>query len=264
MFTRNTNYLKLAGRGEQRTQSYVTNNLDGLSSLSNVLSPSQRSSCAMMDIEMTSPVGPLITTGFDETRGFGFSGYAAEVDLCKLLQSMSLSKTKHKDPEAEATTPCAPCASQSANEHDVDTEDLAYLSDGSESSNSKCSSCDPHPTAPSTSSPAIPASPLPACHFLQSILASLAPESRVLSPFPYPYPASASAFQTTNGAYLDTILTHRSLLAAFPPGHRGCAVALQEIARAVELRAWQADRDSDAEAVAALRQEAYLTGQYNA
>jgi len=80
----------------------------------------------------------------------------------------------------------------------------------------------------------------------------------VLSPFPYPYPV-ASAFQTTNGAYLDTILTHRSLLSAFPPGHRGCAVALQEIARAVELRAWQADRDADAEAVAALRQEAFLT-----
>ena len=79
----------------------------------------------------------------------------------------------------------------------------------------------------------------------------------MLCPCPYPYPA-ASALQTTNGAYLDTILTHRSLQSAFPPAHRGCAVALQEIARAIEVRAWQADRDGDAEAVAALRQEAFL------
>jgi hypothetical protein len=33
---------------------------------------------------------------------------------------------------------------------------------------------------------------------------------------------------------------------------------LHEIARAIEVRAWQADRDSDAEAVAALRQEAHV------
>ncbi|KAL4064284.1 hypothetical protein V8B97DRAFT_2010933 [Scleroderma yunnanense] len=206
-----------------------------------------------MDIEMTSPVGPML----DETRRLGYSGYAAEVDLCNLLQSMTLSKGKSKAHEL-ATTPYVPYVSQSASEHDADTEDLVYHSDASESSSSKCSSCDLAPIDPPTHSPIIPASPLPACHFLQSILASLAPESPVLSPFPYPYPA-ALAFQTTNGAYLDTILTHRSLLNAFPPGHRGCAVALQEIARAVESRAWQADRDSDAEAVAALRQEALLT-----
>lgn len=35
-------------------------------------------------------------------------------------------------------------------------------------------------------------------------------------------------------------------------------MALQEIARALEVRAWQAGRDSDAEAVAALCQEAFL------
>ncbi|KIM52894.1 hypothetical protein SCLCIDRAFT_483374 [Scleroderma citrinum Foug A] len=52
----------------------------------------------MMDIEMTSPVGPMISTGFDETHGLGYSvrGYASEVDLCNLLQSMTLSKGKNK------------------------------------------------------------------------------------------------------------------------------------------------------------------------
>lgn len=50
----------------------------------------------MMDIEMTSPVGPMISTGFDETRALGYPGYATEVDLCNLLQSMTLSKGKNK------------------------------------------------------------------------------------------------------------------------------------------------------------------------
>lgn len=218
-----------------------------------------------MDIEMTSPIGPMIATGCEETRRLEFPGYAAEVDLCNLLQSMTLSKRKTKDLEGPTTTqPSVPYASQGVNGLDANTEDLAYLSDASESSNSKCSSCDPHPTSDNsrTATTIIPTSRLPACHFLQSILASLAPESPVLSPSPYPYPV-ASTFQTTDGAYVDTILIHRSLQNAFPPGHRGCAVALQEIARALELRAWQAGRDSDADAVAALRQEAFLMTSYH-
>lgn len=48
----------------------------------------------MMDIEMTSPIGPMIATGCEETRRLEFPGYAAEVDLCNLLQSMTLSKRK--------------------------------------------------------------------------------------------------------------------------------------------------------------------------
>lgn len=225
----------------------------------------------MMDIEMTSPVGPVIATGYEETRRLEFPGYASEVDLCNLLQSMSLSKRKTKDLEGPitATEPSVLYALQGVNALDANTEDLAYLSDASESSSSKCSSCnDPHPTTDhsrttaittTTTTTVIPASPLPACHFLQSILASLAPESPVLSPCPYPYPVASTAFQTTDGAYLDTILIHRSLHSAFPPGHKGCAVALQEIARALELRAWQAGRDSDAEAAMALRHEAFMT-----
>ncbi|KAG2339551.1 hypothetical protein BDR05DRAFT_1003217 [Suillus weaverae] len=191
--------------------------------------------------------------------------YGAEFDLCELLQTLTLSKGRtkwRKVPENDPTVPAVPYALQRASEDAANTEDPAYHSDA-ESSSSKSSSCDPLTTTNHllTSSIIVPRSPLPACHFLQSILASLAPESHVLSPSPYPYPAS-SHFRTTGGEYLDTILTHRALLSAFPPAHRGCAIALQEIARAVEVRAWRADRESDAEAVATLRQEAFLTSTW--
>ncbi|KAF8841737.1 hypothetical protein BDN67DRAFT_1010401 [Paxillus ammoniavirescens] len=212
---------------------------------------------AATDIEMTSPVRPMIAANYDQGHGYGFPAYQSEVDLCQLLQAMSLSKGKFKAPAAEVTA-YVPYVSQSANEHDASTEDLAYHSDAWESSSSKSSTSDQHLTdSLPTSSVAVPPSTLPACHFLQSILASLDPESPVLSPSPYPYPI-ASPFQTTNGAYLDTILLHRSLLGAFPPAHKGCAATLQEIAKALEMRTWRADRDSDAEAVVAIRQEAYL------
>lgn len=222
----------------------------------------------MMDIDMDSSVGPVIVTNYDESHSHGISVYGAEFDLCELLQTLTLSKGKTKAPENDPTVPVVPYALQRASEDAVNTEDPAYHSDA-ESSSSKSSSCDP-PTTTTTSNPTnhlpnscilVPRSPLPACHFLQSILASLAPESHVLSPSPYPYPAS-SHFRTTGGEYLDTILTHRALLSAFPPAHRGCAIALQEIARAVEVRAWRADRESDAEAVATLRQEAFLTSTW--
>lgn len=211
---------------------------------------------------MDSPVGPVIVTDYDESHSHGISVYGAEFDLCELLQTLTLSKGRTKVPENDPTVPAVPYALQRASEDAANTEDPAYHSDA-ESSSSKSSSCDPLTTTNHllTSSIIVPRSPLPACHFLQSILASLAPESHVLSPSPYPYPAS-SHFRTTGGEYLDTILTHRALLSAFPPAHRGCAIALQEIARAVEVRAWRADRESDAEAVATLRQEAFLTSTW--
>ncbi|KAG1738201.1 hypothetical protein EDB19DRAFT_1895683 [Suillus lakei] len=221
-----------------------------------------------MDIDMDSPVGPVIVTNYDESHSHGISVYGTEFDLCELLQTLTLSKGKTKAPENDPTVPVVPYALQRASEDAANTEDPAYHSDA-ESSSSKSSSCDLTTTTtttnnnnnPLTSSIIVPHSPLPACHFLQSILASLAPESHVLSPSPYPYPAS-SHFRTTGGEYLDTILTHRALLSAFPPAHRGCAIALQEIARALEVRAWRADRESDAEAVATLRQEAFLTSTW--
>lgn len=221
-----------------------------------------------MDIDMDSPVGPLIVTDYDESHSHGISVYGAEFDLCELLQTLTLSKGKTKAPENDATAPVVPYALQRAGEDVANIEDPAYHSDA-ESSSSKSSSCDlPTTTTTTTTTNHLPTSSIitprsapPACHFLQSILASLAPESHVLSPSPYPYPAS-SHFRTTGGEYLDTILTHRALLSAFPPAHRGCAIALQEIARAVEVRAWRADRESDAEAVANLRQEAFLTSTW--
>ncbi|KAG2050870.1 hypothetical protein BDR06DRAFT_959602 [Suillus hirtellus] len=223
-----------------------------------------------MDIDMDSPVGPVIVTDYDELHSHGIPVYGAEFDLCELLQTLTLSKGKTKAPENDPTHPAVPYALQRAGEDAANTEDPAYHSDA-ESSSSKSSSCDLPTTTTTTttnstnhlptSSVIVPRSPLPACHFLQSILASLAPESRVLSPFPYPYPTS-SQFRTTGGEYLETILTHRALLSAFPPAHQGCATALQEIARAVEVRAWRADRESDAEAVATLRQEAFLTSAW--
>lgn len=220
-----------------------------------------------MDIDMDSPVGPLIVRDYDESHSHGISVYGAEFDLCQLLQTLSLSKGKTKAPENDPTLSAVPYALQRVSEDAANTEDPAYHSDA-ESSSSKSSSCDLPTTTTTTttnhlptSSITVPRSPLPACHFLQSILASLAPESHVLSPSPYPYPAS-SHFRTTGGEYLDTILTHRALLSAFPPAHRGCVMALQEIARAVEMRAWRADRESDAEAVATLRQEAFLTSTW--
>ncbi|KAI9568882.1 hypothetical protein HD554DRAFT_683240 [Boletus coccyginus] len=214
---------------------------------------------ATMDIEMASPVGPLVAVGYDQDHQFGIPAYQSEVDLCQLLQAMSLTKGKFKVP----VTDHVPDASQSALEHDASTEGPAYHSDASESSKSSSScSVQPNTDSPPTSSTIVHHPfQLPACHFLQSILASLVPESPVLSPSPYPYPATG-AFQTTNGVYLDTLLLHRSLLAAFPPAHAGCAAALHEIARAIEVRAWRADRDSDAEAVAALRQEAYIVAHW--
>jgi len=197
-------------------------------------------------------------TKITNTRFLLISLKSISVNSCNLC--LYPKGNSRKALETEATV-YVPYASQSANEHDASTEDLAYHSDAWESSSSKSSSSDQLTTeSQPTSSTIVQPSSLPACHFLQSILASLAPESPVLCPSPYPYPVAS--FQTTNGAYLDTILTHRSLLGAFPPAHRGCAATLQEIARALELRAWRADRDSDAEAVAALRQEGYLTANW--
>ncbi|KAG6382040.1 hypothetical protein JVT61DRAFT_674 [Boletus reticuloceps] len=233
---------------------------------------------AAMDTEMASPVGPLVAVAYDPDHTFGIPAYQSELDLCQLLQSMSLTKGKFKvgcihstseiiidDPRKAPETDMVDYvlhASQNANEHGANMEDPAYYSDASASSNSKSSSSDqPYTDSPHTSSTTVHPSQFPACHFLQSILASLVPESPALSPSPYPYPVT-DAFQTTNGAYLDTLLIHRSLLAAFPPAHSGCAAVLHEIARAIEVRAWQADRDSDAEAVAALRQEAYIVARW--
>jgi hypothetical protein len=65
-------------------------------------------------------------------------------------------------------------------------------------------------------------------------------------------------FQTTGGEYVETIFTHREIFAVHPVAHRDCARSFSDIASVLERRAWRADRDSDTEAVAAFRYEAWV------
>jgi len=51
---------------------------------------------AAMDIEMASPVGPLVAVAYDQDHTFGIPAYQSELDLCHLLQAMSLTKGKFK------------------------------------------------------------------------------------------------------------------------------------------------------------------------
>jgi len=51
---------------------------------------------AATDIEMTSPVRPMIAANYDQDHAYGFPAYQSEVDICQLLQAMSLSKGKFK------------------------------------------------------------------------------------------------------------------------------------------------------------------------
>jgi len=70
--------------------------------------------------------------------------------------------------------------------------------------------------------------------------------------------AQLEIYPTTGGDYLEAIFTHREILSAFPEGHRYCARGFNDIAYALEHRAWRADRDADCEAVSAFRYEAWL------
>ena len=64
-------------------------------------------------------------------------------------------------------------------------------------------------------------------------------------------------FPTTCGEYLELLFTHRELFSACPHAHTGCPAGLTRLARALELRAWRADRECDSEAVAAFRHESW-------
>lgn len=70
--------------------------------------------------------------------------------------------------------------------------------------------------------------------------------------------ASIDHYPTTGGDYLEAIFMHRALYAAFPQGHRLCAICFSDIAYELEKRAWRADRDADTEAVSAFRHEAWM------
>lgn len=98
------------------------------------------------------------------------------------------------------------------------------------------------PVASPASSPSGDAAAPRGCGLLQAIRAQL----------------TSDRFPTTGGEYLEAIFTHREVVNAFPPGHRDCAVGFTELASCIEKRAWRADRDSDYEAVAAFRNEAWV------
>jgi len=76
------------------------------------------------------------------------------------------------------------------------------------------------------------------------------------------YDPDAEDVQTSCGEYLELIFIHRELFAARPSAHVGCSAAFSALARALELRAWRADRDADSEAVAAFRHEAWMVAAW--
>lgn len=101
-----------------------------------------------------------------------------------------------------------------------------------------------HPPSSSSASPsnAGNARPSSGCGLLQAIQEQL----------------SSGLYPTTGGAYLELIFIHREILYACPQLHRDCAMGFCDLAQFLEHRDWRADREGDAEAVAAFRHEAGL------
>jgi len=75
-------------------------------------------------------------------------------------------------------------------------------------------------------------------------------------------PDASDVLQTTCGEYLDLIFMHREAFAAQPSAHARCSAGFSALARAMELRAWRADRDADTEAIAAFRHEAWMVAAW--
>jgi hypothetical protein len=114
-----------------------------------------------------------------------------------------------------------------------------YQSDTTASS----SSSDAPPSPPAATATARP------CALLEALTRSYDPDA-------------ADELQTTCGEYLELIFIHREAFAALPSAHAGCSAGFSSLARALELRAWRADRDADAEAVAAFRHEAWMVAAW--
>jgi len=148
--------------------------------------------------------------------------FQMEMDLCRQLETMSLGKRWGKEKESEACD--QPSTPPIAGVHDLtmsDSEDSTCHTDASDSSSN-------NGEEPS------------GCALLQQIQSSI------------------DRYPTTGGEYLEAIFMHRSLCAAFPQGHRSCAICFSDIAYELEKRAWRADRDADTEAVTAFRHEAWM------
>ena len=75
-------------------------------------------------------------------------------------------------------------------------------------------------------------------------------------------PDTADEPQTTCGEYLELIFIHREAFATLPSAQAGCSAGFSALTRALELRAWCADRDTDAEAVVAFRHEAWMVAAW--
>jgi hypothetical protein len=91
----------------------------------------------------------------------------------------------------------------------------------------------------------------PPCALLASLTRSYDPDSD-----------GPDVLQTSCGEYLELIFIHREAFAALPSAHGGCSAGFSALARALELRAWRADRDADMEAVAAFRHEAWMVAAW--
>ncbi|KAG5637729.1 hypothetical protein H0H81_003439 [Sphagnurus paluster] len=150
------------------------------------------------------------------------SGIAVDMDLCDLLHAMQLSTEKTTEeggvPDAQMHDPSP---SYSTGVSPVSSNSSRRSSYGSSESGSASGSASY------------------GCGYLQALQEQL------------------DNYSTTSGEYLEAIFTHREILAAFPAAHRECARGFSDMAGMLEHRAWRADREADAEAVAAFRHEAW-------
>jgi len=179
-----------------------------------------------------------------------------DIELTALLESLSLQqriRTMTNEP-APTTAPTAPTAP------DMQMNDAGnnYQSDTTASSSS--SDAPPSPkaggAAAAVATQAVAVTTPPPCALLGSLTRSYDPDTDTDTD------GAADALQTSCGEYLELIFIHREAFAALPSAHVGCPAGFSALARALELRAWRADRDADTEAVAAFRHEAWMVAAW--
>jgi len=168
-----------------------------------------------------------------------------DFELAALLDTLSLQQriTTTSQPAAAAATAASPAsAPPTVTVSDIQMNDAGNSQSGTTAS-SNSSDAPRSATVTATAAP---------CAFLESLTRS------------YDLDAAADdseelhQVQTTCGEYLDLIFIHRDLFAGRPSAHAGCSAAFTSLARALELRAWRADRDADIEAIVAFRHEAWM------
>ncbi|KAI0282864.1 hypothetical protein BGY98DRAFT_1094173 [Russula aff. rugulosa BPL654] len=118
---------------------------------------------------------------------------------------------------------------------------------------SSSSDAPPSPAAAAAAAASTTITTPPPCGLLESLTRSYDPDTDS---------DGVEGLQTSCGEYLELIFIHREAFAALPSAHVGCSAAFSALARALELRAWRADRDADTEAVAAFRHEAWMVAAW--